>query len=243
MYLFQDIDVCWCSAISPTWCPPSRCSVTAESTVRVPPAHHAGLMLEINLQGEKHEYLRLELKTSYITGRFLSSAPQAQLSHVTHWLWLITGFHILGNAASWKLAARQTHAFPWRGALLATCSWLSASWEGLANASCLLFVITINEVSFQSFFPDLRPDGRVLPLLLPWDCPKGEPHTPAPLCTASQDHASIQGPGRSGCCALVRGRGEQELPGGGTRIASLPASLTDGSTFPGCSPVPPCSSH
>lgn len=84
MYLFQDIDVCWCSAISPTWCPPSRCSVTAESTVQVPPAHHAGLMLEINLQGEKHEYLRLELKTSYITGRFLSSAPQAQLSHVTH---------------------------------------------------------------------------------------------------------------------------------------------------------------
>lgn len=50
----------------------------------VPPAHHAGLMLEIDLQREKHEYLRLELKTSYITDRFLSSAPQAQLSHVTH---------------------------------------------------------------------------------------------------------------------------------------------------------------
>lgn len=85
MYLFQDINVCWCSAISPTrrrWCSPSRRSVAAESTVPVPPAHHVGLMLEMDLQREEHEYLQLKLKTSYITGRFLSPAPQAQLSHV-----------------------------------------------------------------------------------------------------------------------------------------------------------------
>lgn len=75
---------------------------------------------------------------------------------------------------SWKLrprrhlAARQTRVLAWREVSLQTCSWLGANWEGLAKATCLLFVITINGGSFRSFFPDLGPDCRALPLLLHW---------------------------------------------------------------------------